>query len=177
MYHETETTALPTVSQIVRDDYRTADVFKKWGINYCCGGNLPLAEACAIKNLDLAIIRNDLQEATKNVQVSNVLAFNEWPVAFLADYVVYVHHHYVKLTVPALTHQISTFVISHAKQYAHLVKVEETFTSLANLLMEHLKKEDETVFPYVKQISHTYDRKEVYGHLFVRTLRKPLVEI
>ena len=40
------------VSEIVRDDYRTADVFKKYGINYCCGGNTTLEEACKLQNLE-----------------------------------------------------------------------------------------------------------------------------
>ena len=45
-------TSLPTVSEMVRKDYRIADVFKKWGINYCCGGNSPLDAVCTTLKLD-----------------------------------------------------------------------------------------------------------------------------
>src|SRR5215218_5661378 len=102
MFQKTGTDAASTVSQIVRTDYRTADVFKKWGINFCCGGNLPLEEACAAKNIALPAIEEDLQAATKTVQLSNSLHFSDWPVFFLVDYILYVHHAYVKHTIPSL---------------------------------------------------------------------------
>ena len=43
--------------------------------------------------------------------------------------------------------------------------------------MEHTQKEEESIFPYVKQIANTYDRREVYGKLFVRTMRQPLMDV
>ena len=176
MFQKTGTNAMPTVSQIVRNDYRTADVFKKWGINYCCGGNLPLQEACAVKNIALTVIEEDLQAATKTIQLSNSLHFNEWPVFFLVDYILYVHHAYVKHTVPALGQLLSSFVSGHNKKYPYLAAVEETFSNLSEVLLQHTLKEEESIFPYVKQISYTYERKETYGSLFMRTMRKPLAE-
>jgi len=176
MNQNTAPAAMPTISQIVRSDYRTADVFKKWGINYCCGGNLPLQEACAVKNISLPVIEEDLQAATKTVQLSNSLHFNEWPVFFLVDYILYVHHAYVKQAVPTLRQTLGSFVSGHNKKYPYLAAVEETFQNLSEVLIQHTLKEEESIFPYVKQISYTYERKETYGSLFVRTMRKPLAE-
>jgi len=169
-------TTLPTVSQMVRDDYRLADVFKKWGINYCCGGNLPLEEACAAKNINLESLETELNEATKTISFPNALQFNEWPVLFLLDYIVYVHHNYLKKAIPSLTQTLNSFVGGHFKKYPYLAAVEETFQNLAAVLLEHTEAEEESIFPYLKQINNTYERKEAYGHLFVRTMRKPLVE-
>lgn len=175
MHNATVLTQL-TVSQIVRDDYRTADVFKKWGINYCCGGNLPLADVCRAKDIDAAAVEADLAAATKTVQLSNTLQFNQWPVTFLLDYIVNVHHAYLRQTIPSLSQHLSSFVAGHLKKYPYLVAVEETFLHLAAELIEHTQTEEESIFPYLRQISNTFDRKEVYGSLFVRTLRKPLAE-
>jgi regulator of cell morphogenesis and NO signaling len=176
MHTEKEMTA-PTVSQMVREDYRLADVFKKWGVNYCCGGNLSLAEACAAKNIDLAALRLELKDATKTLSLPNNLQFNEWPLLFLIDYIVYVHHKYVKDTVPLLAQTLGSFVSGHLKKYPYLAAVEEAFQNLSAVLLEQTEIEEESVFPYLKQIINTYERKEDYGHLFVRTMRKPLVEI
>ncbi|RYF77502.1 MAG: hypothetical protein EON98_16335, partial [Chitinophagaceae bacterium] len=74
---------IKTVRDIVINDYRTADIFKKWGINYCCGGNLPLDEACEVKNIDRAALEKDIQNATRNVRMSNSLAYDTWPLEFL----------------------------------------------------------------------------------------------
>ncbi|HUC80472.1 MAG TPA: DUF542 domain-containing protein [Flavisolibacter sp.] len=178
MENMVETTMKPLlVSQIVRNDYRTADVFKKWGINYCCGGNLPLVEACAIKNIDAESLETDLQAATKTVSIPNALKFAEWPVLFLVDYITYVHHGYVKRVLPLLSQQITSFVPGHIKKYPYLAKVEESFANLAAELLEHTQKEEESIFPYLKQVANTFDRKEVYGSLFVRTMRQPLFEV
>ena len=168
---------LPSVSQIVRNDYRTADVFKKWGINYCCGGNLPLAEACKLKHIDVSLIEDELKDATKMISIPNALQFNDWPVQFLADYISYVHHGYLRQVLPLLSQTISSFVGGHVKKYPYLSEVEKSFQALAQALTEHTQKEEESIFPYVKQISNTFDRKEIYGSLFVRTMRQPLSEI
>jgi regulator of cell morphogenesis and NO signaling len=173
----TESTAIQSVSQMVRTDYRLADVFKKWGINYCCGGNLPLKEVCQIKNISLQEVEADLLRATKNIAISNTLQFNEWPIDFLVDYITYVHHGYVKQCLPAVKQHIITFTAGHLNKYPYLAKVEETFIHLADEIMEHTHKEEESIFPYVKHIYNTFSRKEVYGSLFVRTMRKPLADV
>lgn len=163
-----------TVRDIVFDDYRTADVFRKWGINYCCGGNLPLAEACSAKQIDPAAMEQELKQATRTITLSNSTAFNEWPVPFLTDYIVYVHHSYLKRALPQLRQLMASFVPGHLKKYPHLAEVQQTLQDLADELEEHLKEEEESIFPYVKQINSTYSQKEKYGSLFVRTMRKPL---
>lgn len=166
-----------TVSQIVRNDYRTADVFKKWGINYCCGGNLPLDEVCTLQNVDRAALEADLQQATKNVSLPSSTAFDQWPPAFLTDYIIHVHHGYVKRVLPALKGFVESYVPGHLKKFPHLAGVQEAFLALAAELEEHMVKEEESIFPYVKQIVNTYNRRETYGNLFVRTMSRPLAEI
>lgn len=176
MYAETKTDVL-TVSQMVRNDYRTADVFKKWGINYCCGGNLPLEEACALANANPSSILLDIESATKTVRLPNALQFNDWPLVFLVDYIVYVHHGYLKTFLPQLEQHIHSFVPGHLKKYPYLADVQQAFSSLAQEILEHTRKEEESIFPYVKRIANTFERKESYGSLFVRTMRQPLSEV
>jgi regulator of cell morphogenesis and NO signaling len=67
-------------------------------------------------------------------------------------------------------------VPGHLKKFPHLAAVQEAFLHLAQELEEHMEKEEDSIFPYVKQIINTYNRREVYGSLFVRTMSKPLAE-
>ena len=62
-----------TVSEMVREDYRIADVFKKWGINYCCGGNAPLDDVCRQLSLDAAKVQDDI---LKEDQAKNTCIFS-----------------------------------------------------------------------------------------------------
>jgi regulator of cell morphogenesis and NO signaling len=65
-------------------------------------------------------------------------------------------------------------VNSHKKQHPELERIMEVFSELAAVLMQHTRYEEETLFPYIRQIENTHRRKESYGRLFVRTMRKPL---
>jgi regulator of cell morphogenesis and NO signaling len=122
-------------------------------------------------------VEAELQEATKTVCLPNALQFNDWPVVFLVDYIIYVHHGYLKNVLPQLSQHIKTFVSVHSKKYPYLQEVERTFSNLSEEILEHTKKEEESIFPYVKQIANTFERKEIYGSLFVRTMRQPLSEV
>lgn len=176
MIQEQSKAKRPTVSEMVRADYRVADVFKKWGINYCCGGNLPMADVCELKGLDQEKLEAELLQATKAISIPGAIRFDNWPVPFLVDYISYVHHAYIKAALPQLTQTITLFVSGHQKKYPYLGDVQQTFLDLGGELMEHVRQEEESIFPYIKQVSNTYERKEDYSSLFVRTLRKSLVD-
>jgi len=169
--------SVQTVRDIVIDDYRTADVFKKWGINYCCGGNLPLDKACELKQINKSALEKDLEEATRSIQLSNNIAYQDWPVEFLTDYIIHVHHSYLKKAIHNLLPLMESFVNGHQKKYPYLVEVKNIFSDLCAVLETHTNNEEESIFPYVKQISNTYNRKEVYGSLFVRTMSKPISDV
>jgi len=163
-----------TVSEIVRNDYRTADVFKKHGINYCCGGKVLLQEACAVQKIDYNKLVEELNRATKTIHLPNTIQYNQWTVDFLIDYIINVHHEYLKQTIPALEANLLSFVNSHQKQFPELSELQEVFQQLVRILATHTQHEEEIIFPYIKQLSNAFRRKETYGSLFVRTLRKPL---
>ena len=163
-----------SVADIVKSDYRTAAVFKQHGINYCCGGQLSLMEACMMKGIDHKVVEEKLLNATRNVYINNALQFSNWNVDFLIDYIINVHHAYLDETIPALKSAMVSFIEGHKKKFPELEKLLMTFTELTNILLSQNKHEEEIIFPYIKQLENTYRRKEVYGNLFVRTLRKPV---
>jgi regulator of cell morphogenesis and NO signaling len=166
-----------TVSDIVRSDYRTADVFKKYGINYCCSGQISLAEACNVRNIDADLLVQELENAARDIYVPNGLQFAQWKLEFLIDYIVNVHHAYLNLVLPSLDASMLSFIEGHRKKYPELEKIYFLFQELLLMLTAHNRHEEEIIFPYIKQIESTYRRKESYGNLFVRTLRKPLSNI
>jgi len=45
-----------TIGAFVAEDYRIADVFEKYGIDFCCGGQATLAATCQENGLDLTKI-------------------------------------------------------------------------------------------------------------------------
>ena len=162
------------VSDMVRKDYRTAEVFNKYGINYCCGGNVPLQQACQLHNVNFDSIEKDLENVANQIILPPTVQFEDWSVEFLVDYILNVHHDYIRKTLPELCAALNSLTSSHKNKYPYLQQVEEAFTDLATELSEHIDHEEDSIFPYLKLVSNTYKRKEIYGRLFVRTLSKPL---
>ncbi len=166
-----------SVSDIVNADYRTADVFRKYGIEFCCGGKWPLSTICEIKNLQINIVREELEEATRTICLPNSLKFEDWDIDFLTDYIVNVHHQYLKKKLPETKDHLATFVNDHQEKFFYLPDLIEIFIELENYTLPHLQEEETIIFPYIRQISHAYHSKESYASLLVRTLRKPVENI
>lgn len=162
------------VTEIVIQDYRTADVFRKYGINYCCGGRRPLQEVCKALGLDAGIVKKDLNEALRNVSVSNSLDFGNWDIDFLIDYICHVHHQYLILNLPETVDTLKRFAEGHALKYGYLPELLDCISDLKNEIISHIDHEEKIIFPYIRQMAHAYQSRETYSALLVRTLRKPI---
>lgn len=163
-----------TVSEIVQRDYRTADVFAKYDIEYCCGGKWPLSTICMMKGVEEKLLVEELKKATRTIQLSSSLSFEKWSIDFLIDYIINVHHSYLKKMLPDLEILLTDFVADHSKKYAYLDILQSDFNQFQSICIPHLKHEEDVIFPYLRQVSHAYEDKNSYGAQLVRTLRKPI---
>ena len=162
------------VTDLVLQDYRTSYVFRKYGIDYCCGGKMPLQMACNIHGLDIDLIKYELTEIVRNIQVSTFTDFRAWNTDFLVDYLINVHHAYLLKNFPDLIETLDRFVTGHKLKYPFLGQLLETVYKLRDDLLPHLEHEEKIIFPYIKQIAHVYENNESYASLLVKTLRKPV---
>jgi regulator of cell morphogenesis and NO signaling len=165
------------VTDIVAKDYRTSGVFRKYGIEYCCGGRVPLKMACEMRGLDKDLVKKELNESTRNIQLTNAIDFNSWDIDFLIDYVSNVHHVYLYKNLPEIDEVLERFTESHKKKYNWLTDLLNSFKNLKKVLLPHLEHEEQVIFPYMRQIAHAHENREPYASLMVRTLRKPVEDI
>ncbi len=122
-------------------------------------------------------VRGELIAALRRNEVSNLLAFEEWNMDFLVDYIVNIHHAYLRKMLPLTNDLLREFVIGHVSKYPYLSELEVQFTGLLNRVIPHLDQEEETMFPYIKHLANAFHNNEAYGDLLVRTLRKPIEAI
>lgn len=165
------------VSDIVARDYRTADIFRKYGIEYCCGGKWPLAIACTARGLDLNTIIEELEYSIRTIILPHTIDFIKWDIDFLIDYIINIHHNYLRTAIPDVLDHLERLAQGHSKKYPYLSEMVELTNGLAKKLQPHLQQEEEIIFPYIRQIAHAYENKESYARLFVRTLSKPVETI
>jgi regulator of cell morphogenesis and NO signaling len=165
------------VSDIAKKDYRTAVVFWKYDIDFCCGGRLPLEKACVAREVDLPSIKRELEETIQQSSVAYTLKYSEWDLDFLMDYIIHVHHAYLKAILPLLRLRIQEFVAAHQGKYRNLPELLDIFGRLEMETLPHLSQEEEIAFPYIRQMEYAYNNKEAYAGLLVRTLSKPVEEL
>ncbi|MGQ0739084.1 MAG: DUF542 domain-containing protein [Bacteroidota bacterium] len=162
------------VADIVSQDYRTADVFRRHGIVYCCGGKWPMDIACEMQGLDADKVQAELETAIRTIQLPSLLDFAEWDIDFLIDYLINVHHHYLKKSLPATQPVLADFAEEHRKKFPYVTELKKQFDLLSGQLLPLIQHEEEVIFPYIRQIAHAHRNKESYAALLVRTLRKPV---
>ncbi len=138
------------LGDIVTDDFRAAEVFKEAGIDFCCGGKKTLGEACKEKNIDEQLLVNKLNELglTPSSQGHN---FKDWELGFLADYIVNTHHKFVLKALPELVSYTEKIASVHGSHHKELIEVATLFGQINTELLQHLKKEEEVLFPAIKE--------------------------
>ena len=163
-----------TITDIVSADYRTADIFKKHDIEFCCAGKRALELVCKEKGVDPEMLQKELDQATRKVYLPNDLNYNDWSIEFLTDYIINIHHVYLKKSLPLAKEYITRFAEGHYKKYPYAIELKECFEKVIKEILPLMSEEEEIIFPYIRQVSHAYTSKAPYAGLLVRTLRKPV---
>jgi len=138
-----------TVAEAVAENIKAAHVFKKHGIDFCCGGGVSIEKACERKGIDYTKLKEELLNVD---QVSRAYDYNTWALDFLVDHIQNIHHTYVEESIPLILQYANRVAEVHGHHYTEVLEINKLFTEVANELAAHLKKEELILFPYVKQL-------------------------
>ncbi len=139
------------IGQFVADDYRTAAIFSKYGIDFCCKGHRTIEEVCNKKGIDANQLLDEL-EALLNSKTDQSIDYKSWPMDLLVDYIEKKHHRYVEEKVPVLRQFLDKLCRVHGERHPELFQINELFTASAGELAAHMKKEELILFPFVKKM-------------------------
>ena len=143
-----------TVGEIVANDFRTSSVFKKAGIDFCCGGKQSLNDACIEKGIDAVQLENEILTATEE-PMNEFMNFKNWDPVFLSEYIVNTHHKFVLKNLPELVFYTQKIASVHGENHSELVEVADLFVKINTELLQHLKNEEEVLFPAIKDVINT----------------------
>ena len=141
-----------TVAQLVTEDFRTAQVFSKYGIDFCCGGKQPLSVACENMGLDIKKVQAELESVETSGSAARQQNYAQWKADFLADYIVNVHHGYLRENIPMILEISAKIGDVHGENHPELVEIARLFAEVAADLQQHMVKEEQELFPYIKQL-------------------------
>ncbi len=140
-----------TIRSVVADDYRAAAVFERHGIDFCCGGNRPIADACRELDTDGKQVVAELEAALAPAE--DQPRFAAWDLDFLATYIVNNHHAYVRQAVgPMLAHTRKVAEV-HGDTHPEVGEIARRFDLVAADLMAHMAKEERMLFPYIGRLA------------------------
>ncbi|MGE0771933.1 MAG: iron-sulfur cluster repair di-iron protein [Cyclobacteriaceae bacterium] len=163
-----------TIGEIVSADYRTARVFEKHKIDFCCKGNRTLREVCEIRKVDQNVLLKELECAREGTP-SHSTDFDSWPIVAVASYVERVHHKYVEDNVPLIKQYLSKLCQVHGARHPELFRINEEFHLSSGELATHMKKEELMLFPYIRKIASTQTKNsKLDAHPLFETIANPI---
>lgn len=142
-----------TLRTLAAKDYRKAEVFRKYGIDYAWKGNRSITEACEESEIEENELIKALQLAEKNYAGSiPSLDYYHWNMAFLADYILQTHHQYVKDNAERISQLAERTAREYGERNSTLKVLGEDVRPMIKDFMVHMSKEEDVLFPAIKQM-------------------------
>jgi regulator of cell morphogenesis and NO signaling len=139
------------VGDIVRSNFKTAQLFEKNKIDFCCGGGISLSEACKNTNVDVDVLIPEI-EAVLAKSDPDSKYIEQLELDELSDYIVKRHHSYVRENIPFLQQKLEKLCNAHGENHPELFEVKAMFDGAAENLTAHMQKEEMVLFPYIQKM-------------------------
>lgn len=147
--------ATKTVGEIAAETPSCTREFEKLGIDYCCGGNRTLGDACAQVTVSVDEVLARLEKCAK---AATSEGDKSWQSLLLADLIAHInstHHVFVRSECPRIEALAAKVVGVHGKNHPELLTVQKAFSALSEELHLHLTKEEQILFPYVLRMEES----------------------
>lgn len=150
-----------TVRDLAVENPAATRVFERFGIDYCCGGNQPLEQACqrAGVSLDDVIDSLEMEEETART-AKQVHDWQSEPLSELIAHIKNTHHKYTREEIVRLTALLQKVCSVHGKNHPELSDIQSTFRGLAQELSTHMMKEEMVLFPYISRMEEAVAQRE-----------------
>jgi regulator of cell morphogenesis and NO signaling len=138
-----------TVGGIATEHPLATRVFARHGIDFCCGGGRPLADACAAQGVDAATVLQELEAELARTSEPET-RWDEASLTDLIDHIVATFHEPLREELPRLEAMATKVLEVHGeKDPERLKEVLDTIRALQAELTAHMGKEEEILFPMI----------------------------
>jgi regulator of cell morphogenesis and NO signaling len=145
-----------TVGEVVAMDFRAAAIFEEFGIDFCCGGRRSLDDACRSASADPAEVFRALSALPDAIGGDRDVL--RWPLDRLVDHIVTTHHAYVREALPTIARHLRKLREVHGDRHPELARIVDLFNELDAELSQHLLKEEQVLFPHIRDLAE-YDEQ------------------
>lgn len=161
-----------TLAQIVTSNHRTAAVFEKHHLDFCCKGKRSLQQACSEQNISVDELLNELEGVASTHQTA--YPFDKLTLSQLADHIVSTHHAYVKTESQQLLAYAEKVVSKHGQRHPELFKIFQLVVAIKEEMALHMHKEEVVLFPRIKELEKFAGHEHGDIQLSVSYLQAPI---
>jgi regulator of cell morphogenesis and NO signaling len=146
-------------------------------IDSCCGGHRTLAETCAEKGIDPeSVLSRLMTDSPESDPVAAVVEGMDGSLSEAVDHLLQTHHTYLKEALPRLAALLDKVVNAHVARHPELNTVQELYGELRADLEPHLMKEEQVLFPMIKQLESSGGAAELHCGPLQNPIRVMLAE-
>jgi regulator of cell morphogenesis and NO signaling len=139
------------VGEVVKLNFKTAPLFQANNIDYCCGGNITISDACKEAGINQERFIGQLETLAVQHDPDSEYFIN-LGLGELSDYIVKRHHAYVRDIIPVLKNNLEKICRVHGEHHPELFQISDLFTGSAGDLTIHMQKEEIVLFPFIKRL-------------------------
>ena len=166
-------TGTTRVGEIAAASPHAKKVLEDAGVDYCCGGEKSLHDACMHSNVSPEEILKRLQENSRQAGPDEA----NWASASLSELTKYIqekHHRYVRNVIPRVSALLGKVKGKHGQNHPELAGIEELFIDLGQDMYSHMQKEEQILFPYIEALERSVEGKDTLEPPFFQTVRNPV---
>ena len=164
-----------TVRDVATELPQSTRLFEKLKIDYCCGGNKPLAEACASAGVDIGSVMEMLAEVTQSDAKDDAAReFQNLTPTKLITHIIETHHVFTRSEMERLQALADKVLAAHGSNHPELIHLDELLTRLSADLVPHMMKEEQVLFPYIVSMENATNQNRPLPVPFFGTVNNPI---
>ena len=134
---------------------QTARLFEQLQIDYCCGGDNTLAQACEEQGLDAGEVVAKLNQAAVEPIETSQKRWSDESAVEICNHIFQTHHAYLRRELPRLADLLDKVVAAHADTHPELHELRGVFNELRAELEPHMAKEEQILFPAIQRLEQS----------------------
>ncbi len=148
-------------------------VLDEAGVDYCCGGQRSLHDACVQAGVSEEEILRRLRESDSAIGPTDA----NWTSSSLCNltrHICEAHHRYVRDAIARIQPLLVKVKAKHAGNHPETADIERLFLQLGRDMIMHMQKEEQILFPYVDRLQRAADGNRAVEPPFFQTVRNPI---
>lgn len=138
-----------TVNEIAAEYPVSTRIFQRHKINFCCGGSVPLEEACANKGIDVQTVVTEIEREVELASPEELETWLNRPTGELIEHILTKYHRPLDDALPHLEFLATKVARVHGELDPTLLDLAYNVVQLKEELESHFIKEEQVLFPAI----------------------------